>query len=304
MESSYRQFDASPSSRWVYLWFGAALWVMTAWQIQNPWLTAISVVLLAVLALWRLLLYLTEPADVPELTNMEQVCEKIWCRGYLVNISGASCYSTMTVILLNDGSYCVHSPCPFDDVCEQFLRHRTVSHLLAPGDWHHFHIGAWAMRFPAAKVLICPGVEVKQPFLRYHGFIQDYVSTAGNALSAEFEAVFSEGFSLMHEVVMYHKPSRHLLLVDLVEHIGDDYVGSNRCLRLFWCLFGMWNRPKPAPEYQLGTANKEQVRRFMTWILESNWQIEGIILSHGNNLHHVSDKEAKDFLRTAWQGWL
>lgn len=281
------------------------MWLVMARKIHNAWFTGISLGLLGVLALWRLLLYLTEPADVPELTRMEHVaCEKIWCRGYLVNISGASCYSTMTVILLKDGSYCVHSPSPFDDVCEQFFRNRTISHLLAPGDWHHFHIGAWATRFPAAKVLICPGVEVKQPSLRYHGFIQDYVSTAGNALSAEFEAVFSEGFSLMHEVVMYHKPTRHLLLVDLVEHIGDDYVGSNRCLRLFWCLFGMWNRPKPAPEYQLGTKNKEQARRFMTWILESHWQIEGIILSHGNNLQHVSDKEAKDFLRTAWHGWL
>ena len=37
-----------------------------------------------------------------------------------------------------------------------------VSHLLAPGDWHHFHIVDWAKRFPNAVTLICPGIEAKQ----------------------------------------------------------------------------------------------------------------------------------------------
>lgn len=182
----------------------------------------------------------------------------------------------------------------------------TVSYLLAPGDWHHFHIAAWAQRFQTAKVLICPGVEKKQPLLNHNGFIHDYIASAGNddALSKEFEAVFSAGFDLMHEVVMYHKVTRHLLLVDLVEHIGDDYVGYNRCLRLFWCLFGMWNQGKPAPEYQFGVGKKDEVRRFMREILEGDWKIEGIILSHGNNLLHVTNEESKDFLRGAWKAML
>ncbi|CAK9101996.1 unnamed protein product [Durusdinium trenchii] len=183
---------------------------------------------------------------------------------------------------------------------------RTVSYLLAPGDWHHFHIAAWAQRFQTAKVLICPGVEKKQPLLNHNGFIHDYIASAGNddALSKEFEAVFSAGFDLMHEVVMYHKVTRHLLLVDLVEHIGDDYVGYNRCLRLFWCLFGMWNQGKPAPEYQFGVGKKDEVRRFMREILEGDWKIEGIILSHGNNLLHVTNEESKEFLRGAWKAML
>ncbi|CAJ1434151.1 unnamed protein product [Effrenium voratum] len=261
---------------------------------------------LAFFVFWSLGLVLTEPPDVPELRPVENVLpDLLWCRDYFIYYGGTTCYARMTIIRLSDGSFCVHSPSPFDEVCEQFFGNRRLSYLLAPGDMHHFHIVDWARRFPHAVKLICPGVEQKQPSLLHDGFIHDYLAkhVGSDAFTSEFEAVASEGFGLIREVVMYHKPSRHLLLVDLVEYIGDGYVGYNRCLRVFWWCFGMWNRPKPAPEYQFSVQDQDKVRQFLGTIL-TRWEIRGIILAHGTNVLQVGDHESKEFLRRAWAAWL
>lgn len=59
---------------------------------SSTWLLAVYYASVGFVVVWTILLYLMEKADVPDLTPIECIVpEKIWCRGYLVNISGASC---------------------------------------------------------------------------------------------------------------------------------------------------------------------------------------------------------------------
>ncbi len=94
----------------------------------------------------------------------------------------------------------------------------------------------------------------------------------------------------------FHKPSRTLILVDLIENIGDKTRGVGWGLKFWWKLvFRMWNRPKPAPEYQLGWKDKVAARQSLLQIL--GWNFERVIISHGD----LIDQNAKEVVRLAWK---
>jgi hypothetical protein len=56
----------------------------------------------------------------------------------------------------------------------------------------------------------------------------------------------------------------------------------------------MWNRPKAAPEYQMGWGRKDIVKQGLNRIL--GWNAERIILAHGE----LVDSNVNNILRTAW----
>ena len=74
----------------------------------------------------------------------------------------------------------------------------------------------------------------------------------------EIDQVLVRGTRFIVEVAFLHRDSRTLVLTDLVENIGDATPdASDRLLRFWWkFVFRMWNRPRPAPEYQLGWRDK------------------------------------------------
>ena len=68
----------------------------------------------------------------------------------------------------------------------------------------------------------------------------------------------------------------------MVENIGDGTPGgSDRLLRFWWkAVFRMWNRARPAPEYQMGWSDKGAARASLERILA--WDFERVVLAHGD----------------------
>jgi len=88
-----------------------------------------------------------------------------------------------------------------------------------------------------------------------------------------------------------------LLLVDLIENIGDATPDIGWQMKLWWKLvFRMWNKAKPAPEYQMGWKDKPAARASLEKILA--WDFERIIISHGENI----ESDAKAIALKAWTG--
>jgi hypothetical protein len=56
----------------------------------------------------------------------------------------------------------------------------------------------------------------------------------------------------------------------------------------------MLNRPRPAPEYQMGWKDKAAAKRSLERILA--WDFERVIIAHGENL----ESDAKQAMRAAW----
>ncbi|HEY6458738.1 MAG TPA: hypothetical protein VIY73_01265, partial [Polyangiaceae bacterium] len=149
--------------------------------------------------------------------------------------------------------------------------------------------------FPGAETWICPGVERRQPSLRYERFLGD---GEGGRVAAELDQVLVRGGRVMCEVAMLHRPSRTLLLVDSIENFTNETPGVNWFVRAFFKAFGMWGTPTPAPEYRFAWKDRRAARDSLERILA--WDFERIVLSHGD----LVDRGAKDVARRAWRGIL
>lgn len=194
---------------------------------------------------------------------------------------------------LSDGRVLVHSPCPCDaEVLDALRDVGPVSYIVAPGSYHYFHVAAWQEAFPDAETFICPGVERKCPGLEFDAFLSDH---APEQWAGELDQVLVRGNRLIWEVAFLDRPSRTLILTDLVENIGDGSEGTNWVLRFWWkVVMDMWNEPKPAPEYQMGWRDKRAARRSLERILA--WDFDRVVIAHGENV----ERDAKEVLRRAW----
>lgn len=134
-----------------------------------------------------------------------------------VRFLGMELTATMTVLRLGDGSLLVHSPVmltPERRAAVDALG--PVAHLYSPNTYHHLRIGDWARAYPSAKVHAPPGLAKKRPDLRIdrmHG------STPEPAFAGVVDEVRIEGFRLQ-ETALFHRPSRTLVVADLVHNIG------------------------------------------------------------------------------------
>jgi len=228
----------------------------------------------------------------------EYVKDAIWIHEYPVRYSGIDLFGRMTVIRLRNGELVIHDPCRIDGETKREIDEKgDVRYIVAPGSYHHLYVTDFQRLYPEAETFLCPGLERKRRDIPFDWIL-------GNRPDPrwmdELDVVVIQGTRYMWEVPLFHMPSRTLVLVDLLENIGDDYEHpTSRLLRFWWKgIFKMWNNPKAAPEYQLGWGDREAVRKGLVKVL--GWNAERLILSHGN----LVDRDVNDTLRKAWQSVL
>jgi hypothetical protein len=224
----------------------------------------------------------------------EFVAGQIWLVTYPVRYAGLDFTARMSVIRLPDGSLMLHSPCDIDDSLAAALRELgPVRHIVAPGSFHYLHVASAQAAFPEAVTYVCPGIERKRPELEFDWLLGD---VAPEAWRGTLDQVLVRGTRFIWEVAFLHVPSKTLLLVDLIENIGDATPDTDWKLKLWWkAVFHMWNRPRPAPEYQIGWGDKKTVRAYLERILA--WDFDRIVLAHGDLI--LSDAKAR--AEEAWR---
>jgi len=225
------------------------------------------------------------------------VADRIWLSPYPVRLAGTAFSARMTVIRLASGQLMLHSPCEIGAAIAREIRALgRVAHIVVPGNFHTLHAASAQAAFPDAKTWICPGAETRRPDLEYDAVLGD---RAPAEWSADVDQVLVEGTRIMREVAMYHRGSRTLILVDLIENFTDATPGTNAALR-FWFKYvlRMGGRPRPAPEYRFGWGDRGAVARSLRRILA--WDFERIVLSHGD----LIDRDAHAVAQAAWSGLL
>ena len=223
----------------------------------------------------------------------EFVPGRIWLREYPVRYAGTRFLARMTVLRMDSGKLLIHSPCDIDDSLHAEISGLgEVSYLVAPGTFHYLYIEPAQARYPNAQTYVCPGIEKKRPEIRFDWILSD---RSPPEWAAELEQVLVHGARFIAEVAMFDRPTRTLLLVDLIENIGDQTPGTDWALRAWWkFVTRMWNRAAPAPEYRIGWGAKKIVGAALARILA--WDFERVIIAHGDLIEH----DAKPILRSAW----
>jgi len=218
----------------------------------------------------------------------------IWIKEYPIHYAGTRFNSRMTIIRLSSGSLFIHSPCEIDEdtkiAVEKLGR---VEFIVAPGSYHHLYVNSAQRAFPEAETFICPGIERKNPEIEFDWLLGD---RPDERWEDDLEQVLVRGNKYIWEVAFYHKATKSLILVDLIENFTDETADVNWTLELwFQVVFRMWDNPKPAPEYQLGWKDREAASKSLKKIL--SWDFERIILSHGD----LIEENAKSVAIHAWR---
>jgi hypothetical protein len=228
---------------------------------------------------------------------VEFVSGRIWLKEYPIRYAGCRFNARMTVIRLNDGRLMIHSPSPIDEETKTKIEALgPVAFIIAPGNFHYLHVKSAQDAFVGAETHICPGIEKKDPKLSYSMILSDKPDPAW---VEDLDQVLVQGSRFIWEVAFFHRVTKTLILVDLIENYGDKTTKINLLMRFWWkFVFRMWNRPKPAPEYQLGWKDKAAAKVSLKRILD--WDFDKIIIAHGD----LIEEGAPQIARKAWRAVL
>lgn len=184
----------------------------------------------------------------------------------------------MTVVRLPGGSLWLHSPSePSESLFEAIEALGPVRFLVAPNTLHYWWLPEWQARFPAAEAHGAPGLErtAKRPL--------PTLLPLGEAPPPDWaetiDQVLVQG-GLLTEVDFFHRPSRSLILTDLIENFEPPRMRS-WLLRQLMRLGGAADPDGKAPyDMQLGfLGHRKSVRAAVRQMID--WAPERIILAHG-----------------------
>ena len=226
---------------------------------------------------------------------LEYVRDQIWILEYPIRFSGIDLFARMTQIRFANGDLLIHSPCKIDNSLKQDIDDiGQVKYIVAPGNFHHLYVPDFQQSYPDAETFIVPGLEKKRPDIHFEWILGN---RPDHRWQDEIDQVLIHGTRFIWEAAFFHKPSKTMILTDLLENIGDDYQHPASLLLRFWwkAVFRMWNNPKAAPEYQVGWGNRKAVKKCLQRILD--WKAERVIIAHGE----LVENNVNEILSSAWQ---
>lgn len=184
----------------------------------------------------------------------------------------------MTVVRPPEGQLWLHSPTePCRALVASLAAIGPVRFLIAPNTIHYWWTSDWQARFPDAEVHGAPGLaRSAKRALPGHRPLQDAPPAAW---AATIDQVLVRGDALT-EVEFFHRPSRTLVLVDLIENFELGRVQS-RPLRWLLRLGGAADPDGKAPlDLRLTFLRQRRtVRAAVQRMID--WQPERILIAHG-----------------------
>lgn len=132
----------------------------------------------------------------------------------------------MTVLRRADGGLWVHSPIlPSPALRSALDALGEVRQVVAPNRSHHLFLRPFLQAYPRAQGYIAPGLAAKRPDLAGLPSVAD---AAAEVCGDELDAVFVEGLPVLEETVWFHRPSRTLIVTDLLFCFGSGAAPLTR----------------------------------------------------------------------------
>lgn len=206
----------------------------------------------------------------------------------LISMPGAFHLPIRMTALTTPGGVVLISPVAIDDtLAAEIEAVGPVTHLIAPSRLHHVHLGAAAARWPGARVLGPAGLHTKRPDLRFHG---EPSADTPPAWGDSIRVQPISGVPAMEEVAFLHRPSRSLVVCDLLfnVHQTKGWVGP----LILWSV-GAWKKPTQSLSWRMFTKDRAAARASVEALLA--WDFERIVCAHGE----IVEGDAKEVLRWA-----
>lgn len=230
------------------------------------------------------------PLDVPK-----PVGDGLWVVDSLL---GPGLPVRMTVIRLRNGDLLLHSPTRYDAGLRRALEDLgPIRHLVAPNSVHWTFIKAWQDAAPGTQTWAAPGLrergQVRRSGLRID---HDLADQAPAEWSDEIEQAVVPGGGGFNEVAMLHRPSRTLLLTDLVQNFEPEKLPW--MLRPIAALLGNTAPSGRAPAHLRAVVRLQRGQAAMAARRIVQWAPQRVLVTHG----HAFERDAAGQLRRslAW----
>ncbi|WP_201299010.1 DUF4336 domain-containing protein [Novosphingobium sp. 9U] len=138
-----------------------------------------------------------------------------------ISAAGMKLPVRMTMLRLSDGSVLLHSPTRYTPRLAQAIEEiGPVRHLIAPTIAHSSFLAEWQLAYPTAKLWAVPGLR-DRGLVRRSGVRID--ADLAHAAPAEWADAVDQGLVRggggFCEAWFFHRPSRTLVLADLIENM-------------------------------------------------------------------------------------
>ena len=198
--------------------------------------------------------------------------------GYRLGGVTIPCPTRMTIARLPDGSLWVHSPIePMDALIRELGELGPVGHIVVPNGLHTTHTPTWAEAHTSASVYAPSALPARtRDALPVHHSLDDELPAAWGD-TFDMVRVRGDGFV---EVVFYHRPSRTLIVTDLMQAFEADRV-EGRLPRML-LRFGGATGPAAKPSVEVRAMLLLHRRSFRNAAARMKaWRPERIVLAHG-----------------------
>ncbi len=212
---------------------------------------------------------------------MTPVAENVWfIDDEPINAVGLRLPVRMTIIRLGTGELLLHSPTRYSSaVREELERLGTIKYLVAPSIAHWMFMPEWQRHLPDTITLAVPGLgareQVREVGLRVN---RELLDGTPEEWAGEIENVLISG-PLFAEIALFHKPSRTLVLTDLVQNLRREELSYGA--RMVANLLGITKPDGKAPLYLRlllrlgGRASEQAAARLLAFAPER------VIFAHG-----------------------
>ncbi|ESR26571.1 DUF4336 domain-containing protein [Lutibaculum baratangense] len=188
----------------------------------------------------------------------------------------------MTVIRLPDGELLLHSPTRYVEGLAGELRAvGPVRHIVLPNSAHWTHAKAWQEHYPAADTWAAPGLRDRRPVRRSALRIdRDLAEHPPAEWSGCLDQVLVRGAGGFAEIAFFHRPSRTLVLTDLVVNVPPALLPFPA--RLGARLVGATAPDGRAPAYLRAAVLWRRKEAAAAALRMIEWNPERVIFAHGD----------------------
>lgn len=217
---------------------------------------------------------------------MKQLAENLWIKTFPLSVLGTDHGRTVTVIRLAGGRTIVHSMAPFSPADLAEIRSLGEPAWLVESMLLHDTYAAEGRKaFPEIPFY---GPEGFGEIVKFETLSLRHPPTEW---AGEIEVVELHGAPRLKEHAVIHKPSRTLIVADLIFNFRQDEKGWNRIFHRY--IAGFRRYPGMSRVFKICITDKAAFRASLEKLLEKDF--DRIIVGHGN----VIPANGKELLRRA-----
>jgi hypothetical protein len=214
---------------------------------------------------------------------LASVAPDLWVVDHVLRLpGGVRMPLAMTVVRLADGGLWLHSPVPVDDLTAAAITALgPVRVVVAANSQHHLFVAPLLARFPQARLLGVPALQRKRRDLPFAGPLD-------GPGPSDIDQTSIDGAPGMDEVVFFHRPSRSLLVTDLLFNVRSP---ANRRTSLLLRLTGTRGRLAMSRVWRLLRRDRAAFAASLERVLA--WSFTRIVPAHGEVLSADAARQAR-----------